>query len=102
MSRIETLLRLVLDDDYTVVADAIETAKVSTIFFHKDVLKHLLLSKREKDDTYGIFLFDNCEDLLALFSNIFQEIDITSLTNFKQEESKAGSITEDSAPLALK
>ena len=35
MPRIETLLRLVLDDDYTIVADAIETAKVSTIFFHK-------------------------------------------------------------------
>ena len=33
MPRIETLLRLVLDDDYTIVADAIETAKVSSIFF---------------------------------------------------------------------
>ena len=29
MHRIEALLRLVLDDDYTVVADAIETARVS-------------------------------------------------------------------------
>lgn len=35
MPRIETLLRLVLDDDYTIVADAIETAKVSSIFFLK-------------------------------------------------------------------
>ena len=102
MPRIETLLRLVLDDDYTIVADAIETARVSLLFFLKDVLKHLLLSKREKDDAYGLFLFDNCEELLALFSNIFQEIDISGLGTFKQEESKAGSVTEDSGPFALK
>ena len=30
MERVELLLRMVLDDDYTIVADAIETARVSS------------------------------------------------------------------------
>lgn len=30
MERVEILLRMVLDDDYTIVADAIETARVSS------------------------------------------------------------------------
>ena len=48
MPRIEAVLRLVLDDDYTIVADAIETARVSPIFFLKSRFKAFTSIKTRK------------------------------------------------------
>ena len=62
----------------------------------------MFLLRRPNDSTFGPFLFDNCESLLGLFSNIYQEIDISSLGTFKLEESKNGSVKDDPGPMALK
>ena len=60
------------------------------------------MSNRQKDNSYGPFLFDNCEELLTLFSNIYKEIDISSLGTFKEEQSKEASFRDDPGPFALK
>ena len=80
---IKVLLRTVLNTDFNIQGDAVETIEVSHKTLFQLILRdpndgvfvqHLLLTERPMDMDWASFISDNKEELVSAFSDLYNEI----------------------------